>query len=102
MEKININNFRRFCIKIFTWGFLGYFMWVFFNSIFRNSNDLIHYNMKKIIPVSIVIMIFMALFVYFMNKVILKNAFFNRNKKICLLITFIIIFIAQVFLAKEI
>lgn len=102
MSKINVNTFKRLFEKIFTWGFLGYFTWVFLNLVFKNSNDLVKYNMKKIVPVSIVIAISMFLLLRLINRIAVKNNFINRHKKILLILSFIIIFFVQVFLAKQI
>ena len=78
MSKINVNTFKRLFEKIFTWGFLGYFTWVFLNLVFKNSNDLVKYNMKKIVPVSIVIAISMFLLLRLINRIAVKNNFINR------------------------
>lgn len=102
MKKLNINNFAKISVGGLSWIFLIFFGWIFFNCVFRNSNDLVHYNMRTIIPISILLLILIILFVTFNNKVFINNSFFNRNKKIFLILSFLFIFITQIILARKI
>ena len=45
--KEKLNGFERVTI-FFNLSFLMIFGWFFINCVFNNSNDLIHYNMKRI------------------------------------------------------
>lgn len=86
---------------LFTWIFLLSLGWMFFNCVFNNLNDLVHFEMKTIVPISILILLILMLVTAFTQKVLLKKHFFIKNKKIFFILSFIIVFIFQLIVARK-
>jgi len=92
-------------VSVFTWVFLLSFGWIFINCVFNNTNDLIHYGMKKIAILGAIILFSLVVIYFFIDRyknVLSKRRFTRYTKMVALIAVFIIVLIMQILLAKSI
>lgn len=101
--KEKLNGFERVTI-FFNLSFLMIFGWFFINCVFNNSNDLIHYNIKRISILSTIFCGILLLIFFQIDKGVWgrKIESISKNKKRIIAILFCIVFFGlQVFIANS-
>lgn len=92
---------RKILIFLFTWIFLFCFVGIVFSAIFFNMNDLVHFRMIRSCIIGATSLGILISIFYLSSKFRNKLVWFNRHFNLLLLLTFLIMFILQVIVAKS-